>query len=80
MKERGAVNMRDTVFINQSAVTPLGKTQVTSTEITFIGWSKEEVLDRIDNFISVITNSSKLLHFTDIKHWITDYNVEEGRN
>lgn len=70
--------MRDTLFINQSAVTPLGKTQVTSTEITFVGWDKEEVLKRVDNFIVVITNSSKLLHFTDIKHWITDYDVEKG--
>lgn len=72
--------MKDTVFINQSAVTPLGKTQITSTEITFVGWGKEEVLPRIDNFIAVITKSAKLLYFTDIKHWITDYNVEKEGN
>ena len=69
--------MKNTLFINQSVVTPLGKTQVTSTEITFVGWGKEEVLPRIDNFIAVITNSSKLLNFTNIKHWITDYNVDK---
>ncbi|QVW28934.1 hypothetical protein [Bacillus phage SWEP1] len=72
--------MRDTVFINQSVRTPLGKTQVTSIELTFVGFEKEDVLDRIDGFILAITTSVKRFDFTDIKHWITDYNVEEGVN
>ncbi|AMW61612.1 hypothetical protein JUGLONE_236 [Bacillus phage Juglone] len=66
------------LYLNQSAVTPLGKTQVTSVDITFITYTKEQVLDRIDRFVDVFTMNSEFLGLTDVKHWLTDYDVTKG--
>jgi len=66
------------LFLNQSAVNPLGNTQVTSVDITFFMYKKEQVLDRIDRFVDVFTTNSESLGLTDMKHWLTDYDVTKG--
>lgn len=70
--------MEKELFLNQSAVNPLGTTQVTSVDITFITYTKEQVLDRIDRFVDVFTMNSEFLGLTDVKHWLTDYDVTKG--
>ncbi|QEM43288.1 hypothetical protein CHOTACABRAS_234 [Bacillus phage Chotacabras] len=72
--------MKDSVYLNENLVLASGRSVVRSYEITFVSFSKEEVLDRIDRFITAFKSNNGCLN-PDIKstYWLTDYNLEEGR-
>ncbi|AGY48625.1 hypothetical protein Spock_225 [Bacillus phage Spock] len=70
--------MERELFLNQSYQVAPGKTSVTSTPLTFVNYGRDDVLPRIDRIMEAYTANSKCFGFTNIKYWLTDYNVTRG--
>ncbi|ARQ95100.1 hypothetical protein FLAPJACK_230 [Bacillus phage Flapjack] len=70
--------MQNTLYLNESFVRANGKTVVSSVELTFYGYDRCEVLDRIDDVIERYRENLETFGFTNIKYWLTDYNIPRG--
>ncbi|AEW47348.1 hypothetical protein BCB4_0116 [Bacillus phage B4] len=66
------------LYLNESFVRANGKTVVSSVELTFYGYDRYEVLGRIDGVIERYRENLENFGFTNIKYWLTDYDVQRG--
>ena len=68
--------MERELYLNQSYQIAPGKSATHSTPLTFAMYGRDDVLKRIDNIMEAYTANSEYFGFTNIKYWLTDYDVE----
>ena len=72
--------MERKVYLNESGLTAWGRPYLYSNEVTFFMYHKDDILERIDKCIKMYKDSSDYYEHTEVKFWLTDYNVEKEIN